>query len=434
MGSVAQSHYLMFNIQQMYILFWFRKSEAKKEVMLRKQNPAYDTLGNICCRITLHGNSAEVGNVHIECRKSVWDAENQRLKGGDVSIKRHNRTLVELRMKLERVYEILQLEYNGQETAAMVKDYFTGKRLFRYSFEQLIKEFFKDRSQLKTIGKITESTLVVQLNYARNFEAFLEKERYKGLSPLSFEEDKMDEFSGYLISIKMGPAHTRKHLVWVKALFKQSLKKKRIKFNPVVDYEVEGDGVVPDTTHLTVEQLKKLAEFDFWSMVRQGFIVAATAEKCERERDAFVFNCFTGMHHCDYTDKSFRVEVYQGALFLKGYRRKTNKEFMVKLLEPAVMILEKYGKIENLPSKSNQKRNDTLKQVAVLTKIPILMTTKVARKTFADIALNELMMDTSDVQACLGLTSDRYLRHYVRLREKRLLQKMSSWNDVVKTA
>ena len=424
----------MFNIPQMYILFWFRKSEAKKEVMLRNR-PAHDTLGSICCRITFDGQSVEVGNVHIECRKSVWDAENQRIIGTDTNTKRQNRTLMELRLKLDRVYEMLMIEYSGEVKAAMVKDFFTGKRVFRYTFEQLIREYFVDRRLVMAVGQITESTLDVQLNYSRNFEAFLEKSKYKGLSPQSFEEDKMDEFQLFLIIDKMGPAHTRKHLFWVKALFKHSLKKKRLKSNPVIDYEIGADGVIPDTSHLTVDQLKRLAEFDFDALVRQGYIQQATADKCDRERDAFVFNCFTGMHHCDYTDKAFRIEHYQDAVFLKGYRRKTKKEFMVKLLEPALQVLNKYeGKIENLPSKSNQKRNDALKQMAILVNIPLLLSTKIARKTFADIALNELMMDTSDVQACLGLTSGRYLAHYVKLREKRLMKKMSSWNDVLKTS
>jgi integrase len=416
----------------MYILFWFRKSESKSEISHRKQNPKHDTLGNISCRITVEGIAVEVGNVHIECRKSAWDSENQRLIGTDYNTKRHNRTIAELRIKLERLYEILSIEHE-HVTASMVKDFYTGRRLLRYSFEQLIQEYFKDRAAMVQMGKITESTQVIQKNYARNFQDFLENARLKNTAPTSFDEPQLDQFKTYLTQKNLGPAHTRKHCVWVKALFKHSLKKKRLKHNPIAGYEIEGDGVIPDTTHLAVEQLKKLAEFDFGILVQQGYIQKITADKCERERDAFVFNCFTGMHHCDYADKNFKIERFQDAFFLKGYRRKTKKEFMVKLLEPAVKVLEKYDMcIEKLPSISNQKRNGTLKQVAILTKTPILMTTKIARKTFADIALNELLMDTSDVQACLGLTSDKYLRHYVRIREQRLMQKMSSWNEVLK--
>lgn len=400
--------------------------------MLRKQNPNHDTLGGICCRITLDGVAIEVGNMHIECRKSMWDAEGQRLKGNDTETKRQNRRLLEEKLKLERVYEMLVVD-NDAVTAQMVKEFYTGKRLFRYNFEQLISEYFKDRKQQLDIGRITDSTLVAQKNYSRNFVLFLEERKLKGLSPLSFEESHMNDLKAYLFAKKMGPAHTRKICIWVKSLYRHSCKKKRLKYNPIADYEIGSDGVIPDTSHLSVEQLSKLAKFDFMKLVRQGIIHESTAEKCGFERDAFVFNCFTGMHHCDYTDRNFRVEMYQGAYFLKGYRRKTQKEFMVKLLEPAVQILAKYGmQIENLPMKSNQKRNDTLKQIAALTRIPVLLTTKIARKTFADIALNELMMDTSDVQACLGLTSEKYLRHYVRMRENRLLKKMTSWNDVIK--
>ena len=426
----------MYNIQQMYILFWFRKSEAKVEVMQRKQDPQYDTKGNISCRVTLEGESVEIGNVHIECRKSSWDAENQRLIGSDAKTKSHNKQINDLKTKIERTFGLLQIEFE-YVSAVLVKEYVTEKKLFRYTISQLIGEYFKDR-QLDVKNKlIVKETIDVQENYSRNFLDYLGHEKWLNLSLRSFDEKVLTGFKTYLL-VENGFSfpHTYKHLVWVKSLFKHSLKKRRIKHNPLDDCEIGSDNTKPDTTHLTVDQLSKLACFDFYDLVKKGFITEQTAKKCDLERDAFVFNCFSGMHHVDYTNKTFRIEKYKDDVFLKGRRQKTDNDFMVKLLEPAVNILAKYGgEIKNLPVKSNQKRNDTLKQIAVFVGIPVVLSTKIARKTFTDIALNELMMEIKDVTACLGLKNDRYLEHYGRIREKRLAAKMmKSWNDIMKSA
>lgn len=419
----------------MYILFWFRKSEAKKEVLQRKQDPQYDTLGSICCRVTLEGESVEIGNVHIECRKSVWDVENQRLIGKDAKTKSHNKQLSDLKVKIERIFGLLQIEFE-HVSAELVKEYVTEKKMFRYTISQLITEYFKDR-QLKVKDKtIVQATVDVQENYAENFLEYLEVEKLLSKPPRAFDEKILSGFKAYLLDIKeFGFPHSYKHIVWVKSLFKHSLKEKRIRTNPLEDCEIGSDTTKPDTTHITVEQLAKLATFDFYDLVKRGFLTHQTARKCDLERDAFVFNCFSGMHHIDYTNRAFRIEEYKGAVFLKGSRHKTEHEFMVKLLEPALNILAKYGgEIKNLPVKSNQKRNDTLKQIAVLVGIPVVLSTKIARKTFTDIALNELMMEVKEVTACLGLKNDRYLEHYGRIREKRLAAKMMSWNDIMKSA
>ena len=121
-----------------------------------------------------------------------------------------------------------------------------------------------------------------------------------------------------------------------------------------------------DTTHLSVTQIEKLYLFNFHSLVASGQITEQTADTFSRERHAFIFNCFTGMHHCDYTKIEFLVETFYGALFLRGKRQKTDVRFAIKLLEPAIEILKLYNnELKQLPIKSNQKRNDTLKLVAM---------------------------------------------------------------------
>ncbi|WP_273212595.1 phage integrase SAM-like domain-containing protein [Runella zeae] len=425
----------MFNFKKMFVLFWFRKSDSKAEKLKREENPNYDTLGGLCCRITIATQVEEIGSVHINIKRSAWDEKTQRVIGNDSNARRYNRTLNDIKNKLERIYELLQIEHGDEVTPKMVKDLFTGKKFFRYTFEQLIEEYFKDRKEEKEAGLVSQETLDVHQNYSKNFKEYLVLKGLKTLAPSHFEEDHLDGFKIFLMSKPKSfvYGHTRKHLSWVKQLLKHSLRKKRIKSNPLEGVIVKSEPDDPDTTHLSISQLERVVAFDFMKLYAQGYIAQETAIRLDRERDAFVFSAFTGMHHCDYTKRKYWLETYKGATFLKGKRKKTQKVFSLKLLEPAVAILQKYGgQIENLPVKSNQKRNTTLKELATMCKVPLVLSTKIARKTFANMALNVLMLDEGDVAACLGLTTTRSLKHYVKIKEERIARKMTSWNDVLR--
>ncbi|WP_428657667.1 hypothetical protein [Runella sp.] len=254
----------------MYVLFWFCKSEAKKEAMLRKQDPGHDTLGSICCRVTIEGEYAEIGYVHIDCRKSAWDAENQRLKGNGDNNKKHNKWLNEFKVKIERTFDLLQIEFE-HVTAMLVKEFVTEKRLFRFSTLHLITEYIKDRELEVSEKIIVKATVDIEKNYAKNFTNYLESEKLTSRQPRTFDEKIISGFRKYLYETEgFGMPHTHKHIVWLKTLFKHSLKKKRLKFNPLEGCEIGTDNTKPDTTHLTVEQLSKLACFDFSDLAKRG--------------------------------------------------------------------------------------------------------------------------------------------------------------------
>ena len=424
----------MFNIKNMYVLFWFRKSEAKVEVEKRKK-ANYDTMGSVCCRVTIDTKTIEIGSTHLELRRSGWEADKQRVRGNDDGARRANRKIAEVRAKLERIFELLQIEHGEEVTPEMVKDMFVGKKLFRYTIAQLVAEFFADRKMEQAAGLISEATMIVQQNYGRNFATALEGAAMKQLSPTAFSEDELDTMRTRLLGMSLGESHVIKHLKFVKQVWKHSLRKKRIKSNALDGVVVRGasDNQAPDTTHLSVEQLNALIEFDFFALVSKGYVVPETAARLDRERDAFVFSAFTGMHHTDYTNREFGIEQHQSELFLKGERVKTKKEFAVKLLAPAAAILAKYGgDVRKLPIKSNQKRNTSLKEISSFCRIPVVLSTKIARKTFANFALNVLLMDSEDVASCLGLSSTKYLRHYAKIKEIRIAKKMRSWDEILR--
>lgn len=414
----------------MKILFWFRKSEAKDQLLQD------DPVGSIQCRISIENQTLELGATKINCKKSEWRPADQRIEGRGQVVERANRTLNEITFRLNRLYDILLTKFD-YVTPNIVKDHYNSRVKLNYSLKEINTKFEALRAKMVEQTVITQSTLDINENYARHILDYFDEIHVT--KPYELPNSYLNDLYQFMImSGRSGARFARKVCAYSKQVFKWAIK---AGFSPKIDAI---DQLVPgatdsedylDTTHLSIFQLDRLWKFDFNVLVKMNQITEQSAEVLNSERDAFVFNCFSGMHHCDYTKKEFRIEPYQDALFLKGKRNKTKKPFAVKLLEPAVHILNKYGgEMSRLPIKSNKSRNATLKHIALYVGIPQLLTTKVARKTFCDIAINEMMMSTDDVAACLGLTSTKYLKNYGRIREKRLMKVMKSWHKLNKAS
>ncbi|MCF0071266.1 hypothetical protein LZD49_12365 [Dyadobacter sp. CY261] len=410
----------------MKILFWFRKSESKD------LGKSVDPTGNIQCRITIQNATVEIGSTSITCLKSRWNPAEQRVRGDSSRAERGNRRLREITSALEKLYDILSAKY-PYVSPSTVKDYYLTKRKFIYSLGEIIGAFMLHREALVKRKAITKSTLETNENYARHITAFCKARKINGAIEIQ-DTFFHDLFDWMIVSDRAGERFSRKVCEFAKQILTWGYKKKMCPplaaFAESMPGHPDSDEDM-DTTHLSIIELTRLIDFDFNKLVSQKKIVQQTADTLSAERDAFVFNCFTGMHHCDYTNKDFQIEVYKETYFLTGQRQKTKKRFSIKLLNPAVRILERYGSnLQNLPAKSNQKRNATLKQIAVFVELPVVLSTKIARKTFSDMAINEMMMSLDDVAQCIGLTSTKYLKHYARIRQQRLLKIMPNWDEL----
>lgn len=410
----------------MTILFWFRKSEAATQKDLR------DPEGSIQCRISINNFTCELGSTRVTCKKSDWDSVNQIVVRSSLVSRHANRRLSDMAGRLLRLFDILNTKHE-HVSVKLVKEYFHSKRKFTYTIKEIKSEFFAYRKVQVEQGRLSRSTYSIHLNYARHILSYADQCNYS--SPMHLPTTFFEDIYEFLVNqgrcgIRMG----RKIAGFARQMLKWATTKSLCPRLPCFDEKLPG---IPDTeelldtTHLTINQVEKLFTFDFHKLVEAGQISEETALMLSQERNAFVFNCFTGMHQCDYKDKAFRIEPMYGHLFLKGKRKKTKKPFAIKLLEPAVQILAKYDNdLLKLPVKSNQKRNATLKIIAMYVGIQMKLSTKIARKTFCDLALNEMLMSADDVAACLGLTSTRYLKNYGRVRERRLLKVMKSWDEL----
>lgn len=104
-------------------------------------------------------------------------------------------------------------------------------------------------------------------------------------------------------------------------------------------------------------------------------------------RDLFVFQCYTGLAYVDLSKFDFsKVIERRGKYILRDVRQKSDEDYYIVLLTPAVEILKKYD--YKLPIITNQQYNLRLKAVADHSGLDKNLTSHMARHTFAGICIN----------------------------------------------
>jgi len=134
----------------------------------------------------------------------------------------------------------------------------------------------------------------------------------------------------------------------------------------------------------------------------------------DRVRDLFLFQCYTGLAYADFEKFDFErdVELRNGKFIVSDRRKKTNEDYKIVLLTPAIEILKKYD--YKLPIISNQKYNIMLKIVAQYAGIDKNITTHMGRHTFAVFALNN-GVPIEIVAKMLGHTNIRTTQIYAKV-------------------
>lgn len=134
----------------------------------------------------------------------------------------------------------------------------------------------------------------------------------------------------------------------------------------------------------------------------------------DRVRDLFLFQCYTGLAYADFEKFDFEkdVEEKNGKYIVADRRKKTNEDYKIVLLTPAIEILKKYD--YKLPVISNQQYNIMLKVVAQYAGIDKNITTHMGRHTFAVFALNN-GVSIEIVSKMLGHTNIRTTQIYAKV-------------------
>lgn len=122
-------------------------------------------------------------------------------------------------------------------------------------------------------------------------------------------------------------------------------------------------------------------------------------------RDVFVFQCYTGLSYSDLAKFDFSdVEQDGDNYIIRDVRRKTDEEYFIVILKPAMRSLIAHN--FKLPVISNQKYNVALKKISDGAGIDKVITTHVARHTFAVMMLS-MGVKMDRLSRMMGHTSTR---------------------------
>jgi len=190
--------------------------------------------------------------------------------------------------------------------------------------------------------------------------------------------------------------------------------------------------------HLDEVDMAYLTETELKLLMNKNFEL----ERLQQVKDVYIFCCFTGLAFVDvmnlkYTD----IEDKDGRLWIKKKRQKTKNWCAIPLLEPALILMEKYrmhprciAKGCVMPVITNQKMNAYLKEISDLSGIKKNLSTHTARHTFATTVTLANQVSMEVVSKMLGHSGINMTKKYARVVDdliNRDMQKLTGMYSAV---
>lgn len=304
-------------------------------------------------------------------------------------------------------------------TASDIKNKVTGK--VRDIKEVLCSEVIdlhnKDFEKKVVRGERTEASLQKYNRVKTLFENFISK-RYnkrdyfvkKIDNQLIYDFDSFMRYeSGFKGKVGISNNAVVKYFQNLNTIFSYAQKRGVIEENPFRFYD--GKLVVKDAEFLTAEELKAIE------------IKTFSTERLNRVKDIFLFSCYTSYAPVDVENltRDNLIKDSEGTLWLKTNRQKTTVKSNVPVLPPVKRIIDKYYGVEGIrliPTISNQKINEYLKEIAALCGIKKNLTHYVARHTFGTTVTLGNGLSIENVSAMMGHTSINTTRHYAKVLDR----------------
>ncbi len=156
-------------------------------------------------------------------------------------------------------------------------------------------------------------------------------------------------------------------------------------------------------------------------------------ERLTQVRDVFLFCCFTGLAYADI--KKLKMSQIRkgvdGEYWIFTNRQKTDERSAIPLLPVAIKLIERYAnhplrlnKDMPLSVPSNQKMNDYLKEIAGVCEIDKILTSHIARHTFATTVTLSNGVPIESVSKMLGHSSIRQTQHYAKILDVKVSEDM----------
>ncbi len=265
------------------------------------------------------------------------------------------------------------------------------------------------RSWLKANQKrIAYGTYRQLLDDLNKFDRFV-----PGIHISDIEKSILIRYHRYLlIDLNNNPNTAQRSLKKVKFFCNQALNEGLIKENPFAGLSFKG-APTQEISCLTELQIDALENYP-WPSPR----LLNTAK-------LFLFQCYTGLAYIDlYSLKPVHIDNINGKKWIRKSRHKSDISALIPLFPKALEILQDLKFFENgkLPVPTNQKYNESLKDVAQLAGIKNKLSSHVGRKTCGMILLNN-GVSIEAVSRILGHSSIKTTQNFYAKAKEQLIEK-----------
>jgi len=350
-------------------LYWNSKQQ--------KVSPPNPDNNYINTQLSLISQKINEAFLFLQVSNNVFDVEDIYLQYKGVNVKSHKTLLEVFKLHNDRMNKLIGLEY----TKSTYRKFIEAKK---HTANFIKYQFGKNDILLESI----------KMNFLKDFDFYLKSElRHKQ------------------ITINKSIQRARK-------IIKLALAEGWLQKDPFILYKPKR--YETKVVFLTKEELKSLEDYQF------------AQSRLTQVRDMFVFCCYTGLAYAEMCNLSNEhlINGFDGQIWIRMYRQKTNKTLSVPLLNKANEILKKYSTEKNLlPVISNQKFNSYLKEIAEIVGIDKRLTHHIARKTFATTVLLYNNVPIEIVSELLGHSKIQITqKHYAKVVQKNVSREMDKLN------
>ncbi len=394
----------------MKTLFWIYRSRVDK----LGQSP-------IMLRLII---ANEIKNIStgVKINAQAWDAQKQRIKGGDHQAAKFNQVLVFMENQLMDCYysllkqmdqvkvrfvidrfqsatskpaakttpTLLQMyDLHNEEMAQLVGKVYTNATLIKYKMSKdIMKQFIVD-----TMGKQDVELHDVTVSFVKKHDLYLRTVRNNVTNSVTKRLQHLKKVVRYAKQLGYSDHNP---FEFVKLSFQASSR-----------------------TFLSNEELELIKSFQPIKIVHQEV------------KDVFLFQCYTGIAHCDLmllTKENIQMD-NSGKKWLVFKRKKTKSEVQVPLLPIALLILSKYENSSSgllLPVQCNQAMNRRLKELMASIGIKKNISTHVGRHSFASSVTLANGIPLEIVSKLLGHSNTVITQVYAKVLPKSVGDAMSN--------
>lgn len=391
------------------MLFFLKRAQTKKS----GEVPVY-------ARITANGTRVDFSTQKC-IAENLWSQAKERAKGSSKKAIDLNNYIDDMEIGVFKVMQEMQKE------GAVV----TARELYNRFFnigphkkvERMIIATFHEHNQecralmgrdfeLGTIKKYETITRLLQRYIKKKYEA-------QDLPLTSLDRDFVHGFDLYLKIDRNQQQNTvARYMKGLKKITNRALANEWITKDPFAGFKVKT--VQTDPTFLSLDELHIIYKHHF-----EGVL--------EVVRDMFIMAAFTGLAFIDISNlqQEHVVTDNDGNMWIRKPRQKTEIVQNIPLLDIPKEILKKYDnpKAEKkgtlLPVPCNQVMNRYLKEIGTICGISKVLTTHVARHTYATVCLSQGVR-IENVSKMLGHTSIKMTQHYARVLDSSIMEDMQN--------